>query len=389
METQCSADCPRETEWSTQAGQEGNGGLWSGCFGRQGTGQPQTGEVTTHHRRGNSLSRWFTSLSTTDVGKREDFFSAQGDDLDDQREYLAKLTDDLLRIPDMQHNEVDIDSFAIVKSEKRVDEMNIGLGSSAGIAAKTVDQTEKHIKERGSIETPDQSSKQFGESPRRHIEFDDFSDTSTNISRHSPASNISIDAGALSSMGNASGLSVGGGYKKLWRSITKSKKNNASRKSNQGSTVESMKQLVISLKSKKSMMESAELYEALCSVDSRALAALLKDLSKAGHQNQSCLLFDYIRQLPEEEPLSTLADIYTYTTIISQCGALQMLTKALELVQEMKKKGIKCNIHTYSALMGVCVKSKYVTMGTLLFVKCLKCMYMGLIKNVVFVVNVY
>ena len=48
--------------------------------------------------------------------------------------------------------------------------------------------------------------------------------------------------------------------------------------------------------------------------------------------------------------------MYTYTTIISQCGSHQQLRKALELVAEMRGHGIMCNVHTYSALMNVCIK---------------------------------
>jgi pentatricopeptide repeat domain-containing protein 1 len=49
--------------------------------------------------------------------------------------------------------------------------------------------------------------------------------------------------------------------------------------------------------------------------------------------------------------------VYTYTTIISQCGSHQQLRKALELVAEMRGRGIMCNVHTYSALMNVCIKA--------------------------------
>lgn len=48
--------------------------------------------------------------------------------------------------------------------------------------------------------------------------------------------------------------------------------------------------------------------------------------------------------------------MYTYTTIISQCGSHQQLRKALELVAEMRGHGVMCNVHTYSALMNVCIK---------------------------------
>ena len=67
-------------------------------------------------------------------------------------------------------------------------------------------------------------------------------------------------------------------------------------------------------------------------------------------------LFDALRALPPDDNLSRLADLYTYTTIISQCGGHQQLRRALELVAEMRCRGIEANIHTYSALMSVCVK---------------------------------
>ena len=67
-------------------------------------------------------------------------------------------------------------------------------------------------------------------------------------------------------------------------------------------------------------------------------------------------LFDWLRGLPEGHDLAHLCDVYTYTTIISQCGSHQQLRKALELVAEMRGKGIPCNVHTYSALMNVCIK---------------------------------
>ena len=50
----------------------------------------------------------------------------------------------------------------------------------------------------------------------------------------------------------------------------------------------------------------------------------------------------------------------TYTTMISQCGTQQQLRRALELVAEMRSRGIQCNVHTYSALMNVCIKGERV-----------------------------
>ena len=46
----------------------------------------------------------------------------------------------------------------------------------------------------------------------------------------------------------------------------------------------------------------------------------------------------------------------SYTTMISQCGTQQQLRRALELVAEMRSRGVQCNVHTYSALMNVCIK---------------------------------
>ena len=43
--------------------------------------------------------------------------------------------------------------------------------------------------------------------------------------------------------------------------------------------------------------------------------------------------------------------------MISQCGSHQQLRKALELVAEMRTRGIPCNVHTFSALMNVCIKA--------------------------------
>ncbi len=39
-----------------------------------------------------------------------------------------------------------------------------------------------------------------------------------------------------------------------------------------------------------------------------------------------------------------------------QCGSQQQLRRALELVAEMRSRGVQCNVHTYSALMNVCIK---------------------------------
>jgi pentatricopeptide repeat domain-containing protein 1 len=38
------------------------------------------------------------------------------------------------------------------------------------------------------------------------------------------------------------------------------------------------------------------------------------------------------------------------------CSASQQLQRALDLMAEMRARGITCNVHTYSALMNVCIK---------------------------------
>ena len=153
------------------------------------------------------------------------------------------------------------------------------------------------------------------------------------------------------------------GYRRLWQSITsvgKGDKVTARELTTQPQeyTVESLVRGVLSLKPSQPIMDAPRLASGLHSLDSRAVAALLKELAKAGAQHRASELFDYLRGLPEDNELLLLADLYTYTTVISQCGGHQHLRRALELVAEMRGRGIQCNVHTYSALMSVCVKCK-------------------------------
>jgi len=124
-------------------------------------------------------------------------------------------------------------------------------------------------------------------------------------------------------------------------------------------------------------------------LDGRAVAAIMKDLYRAGQGHRASDLFDCIRATIVDtgngsyasaaSPFSTsssslssdgiiemnnlqhhqynLADLYTYTTAISQCNGRHQLKRALELMAEMRSRGLKANVHTYSALMSVCVKS--------------------------------
>ncbi|KAL4551621.1 hypothetical protein Ndes2526B_g05894 [Nannochloris sp. 'desiccata'] len=158
------------------------------------------------------------------------------------------------------------------------------------------------------------------------------------------------------------------GYRRLWQSITSVRKGDKVTPTElntqpQEYTVDSLVRGIISLKAAQAVLEAPRLASGLRTLDSRAVAALLKELSKAGQQARATELFDYLRALPEEHQLAPLADLYTYTTVISQCGGHQHLRRALELVAEMRGKGIQCNVHTYSALMSVCVKCNECELG--------------------------
>jgi pentatricopeptide repeat domain-containing protein 1 len=43
--------------------------------------------------------------------------------------------------------------------------------------------------------------------------------------------------------------------------------------------------------------------------------------------------------------------------VIALCGQSQALGLALELIGEMRGRGIPRNVHTYSALMNTCIKN--------------------------------
>ena len=54
--------------------------------------------------------------------------------------------------------------------------------------------------------------------------------------------------------------------------------------------------------------------QGLHGLDSRACAALLKDLSKSGLPHHALTIFDWLQSLPAENDLSRLCDVFTYTT---------------------------------------------------------------------------
>jgi pentatricopeptide repeat domain-containing protein 1 len=98
------------------------------------------------------------------------------------------------------------------------------------------------------------------------------------------------------------------------------------------------------------------LLRSLRHLDSRAVALLLKDLSKAGADDRAIELFDWLRALPERHVLRALCDVYAYTAMISLCIYQQNVDRAMELLAEMRARGVERNVHTYTALMNVCIK---------------------------------
>eukprot|EP00882_Tetradesmus_deserticola_P011250 GHRQ01011901.1.p1 GENE.GHRQ01011901.1~~GHRQ01011901.1.p1 ORF type:complete len:586 (+),score=234.04 GHRQ01011901.1:180-1937(+) len=95
---------------------------------------------------------------------------------------------------------------------------------------------------------------------------------------------------------------------------------------------------------------------ALTYLDSRAMAAFMKELAKTQQLSRAMEIFDWLKSLPADHELYSLCDVYTFTTAISLMGPSQQLRRALELVGEMRARGLSCNVHTYSALMNVCIK---------------------------------
>ncbi|KAI8105723.1 hypothetical protein M9434_000305 [Picochlorum sp. BPE23] len=105
----------------------------------------------------------------------------------------------------------------------------------------------------------------------------------------------------------------------------------------------------------------SNVFDSLLSLDSRAVASLLKELLRMGLAARAVEIFDRIRTSDPNSPLSlSLLDVFTYTAAISLCISTQDVDRALSLASEMKQKKIQCNVHTYTALMNVCIKcSRY------------------------------
>ncbi|WIA09188.1 hypothetical protein OEZ85_008599 [Tetradesmus obliquus] len=150
----------------------------------------------------------------------------------------------------------------------------------------------------------------------------------------------------------------GQGYRRLWQMVSRVQRGERLSDTSAGRedvTVEDLVKTVQQLPASASAVEA--IAAGLAYLDSRAAAALLKALAKAGLGQRAVEIFDYLRTLEPEHELYSLADIFTYTTMISQCNSHHQLRRALELVAEMRSRAVPLNVHTYSALLNVCLKA--------------------------------
>eukprot|EP00891_Asterochloris_glomerata_P006084 jgi/Astpho2/6084/Aster-04031 len=103
--------------------------------------------------------------------------------------------------------------------------------------------------------------------------------------------------------------------------------------------------------------------ECMPQLHSRGLAALMKELGKSGLSHRAFQLFDWLIALPEGHMCQGICDVYVYTAMISNCVAQQDMQRALSLSEQMRSKSLERNVHTYSALMNVCIKSGQLQQG--------------------------
>lgn len=65
----------------------------------------------------------------------------------------------------------------------------------------------------------------------------------------------------------------------------------------------------------------------LSGLDSRAVAALLKELAKTGNVHRAQEFFDYILGLGDQHEAARLCDVFTYTAAISICNNDQQVSR--------------------------------------------------------------
>lgn len=153
--------------------------------------------------------------------------------------------------------------------------------------------------------------------------------------------------------------------RQLWAQVTSMPTGDGNPGFGKETTVEDLLRVLRHLSPEASVVTAVE--RGLEHLDSRALAALLKELAKAGLPGRASELFEWLRSRPNDHVLAGLCDVYTYTTIIAQCGTGAGLQSALMLAAEMKERGIMMNCHAYSALMNVCIKAGDLTLALEVF----------------------
>ena len=136
---------------------------------------------------------------------------------------------------------------------------------------------------------------------------------------------------------------------RLWQSV------DSSEDASKGTTVEDIVAVILSPSRDSSWLPLAK--EGLASLDSSACAALFKELGRNGRCAEAFEIFDWLRGLDSSHELARLLDVYTYTTMIAQCATGDKWTRASELIQDMRRRSIPCNVHTYSALLHVYAKT--------------------------------
>jgi pentatricopeptide repeat protein len=345
-----------------------------GCFSGALQSNPRSNDMTTKNLRSgsktSSLTRWWNSNSVQNDNAEQERLSEE-EFASTTEQLLAHISSDLLGLDLKTEESGSKGAKKVVASEKPTHERKLSwpFGGNRKVvpessAASGVPSEEGSVSPLASSVpsstplTPDASyrsgySNGTTDATFQLAEIGQF--------HHVHATTTATEDGESSS--TATNNKAPQGYRRLWQSITSVRKGDkvATTELNtqpQEYTVDSLVRGIMSLKAGQAVLEAPRLASGLRTLDSRAVAALLKELSKAGQQSRATELFDYLRALPEDHQLAPLADLYTYTTVISQCGGHQHLRRALELVAEMRGKGIECNVHTYSALMSVCVKCK-------------------------------
>jgi len=121
-----------------------------------------------------------------------------------------------------------------------------------------------------------------------------------------------------------------------------------------GVSVSELKRLIEGLPLESSAV--AAVAPRLARLDAAHFAALLTELARDNHAFRAWQLFDWLRTLPEGAELRALADVHTYTTMISLCGLWQQLPRAMQLVAEMRARSDEAGVQGFTALLHAAVK---------------------------------